>query len=245
MADEVKPEVATDPKAAGDGGGDAAGEAAGEGGDDKATSKVSIPRHEYDGLQEASRRAKALETELAEARTNGAKPPTASPEVDDQRKVVQQREKSLAKLRAAAEAGSEEAQIVLDAREDALDVERRMLYRMEMQEIPAGERAEVKKFMDEKGIGSPAIANELMLGKKAPGLSAKIAELEAQVAELKKAPGRQPPKDTRTPGGGGPRPNGAAGEPEGITTAEYNDRMAKDEKGTIAARRAKKFVLID
>lgn len=215
----------------------------GQGNDANGNEKtVTITQHEYLTIKTARENEKRLQAELDAIRSgNGApKPPTTATEKPETRV------RNEAKLRAAAEAGNEDAQVLVDAIDEARAMGRSVRFEMEMAAIPEADRADVERIMKETGAPSPKLAQKLLRGERHEAQAETIARLERELAEAKKAAGqrREPPADTRIKGAGG-APPAAAGKQEEITTAEYNRRMAADPTGTLKARREKRFVLAD
>lgn len=249
MADE-RPE-AIEPDPAGNGGGSpAAGEAAGEGGGEggEGSKKVAIPEHEYNAIRGAREEAKALKEENArlkaeaEARRN---PPTDhASEADKTRASIDTRRKYIARLEEAEKAGNEDAGALLAVHRDMLEAEQRTLYRLQMADIPASERDEVKAFMQERGVAMPAVARQLMRGTKYETLEQENARLKSELDAAKKGkPAAAAVEDTRIVGspGGSRAPAAKKGEP--IALAEYHKRMRDDPAKTIADRKAGVFTI--
>jgi len=229
--------VTDDPTEGGDGGDDIAT----EGGDEP--KKVTISQQEYLALKTAREKHKADLAELERLKaTNGVRTTTdnRNSEADDQRKLVNAREERLRKLRLAADSGNEDAQIMVDAVEVALESERRTLYRLEMQDIPESLRGDVKSFMSEHGVKSPSVALELVRGKKYPSLEAEIADLRKQLDEKSKP---KPKVETRVVGAPKAKASNIENGVEFVTLAEYTARMDDPalRHGTRKARDAGKL----
>lgn len=211
--------VTDDPTEGGDGGDDIAT----EGGDDP--KKVTISQQEYLALKTAREKHKADLAELDRLKaSNGVRTTTdnRNSEADKQRKTVNAREERLKRLRLAAESGNEDAQVMVDAVELSLESERRQLYRFEMQEVPESQRDDVKSFMHEHGVKSPAVALELIRGKKYPILEAEIADLRKQLEEKSKP---KPKVEARVVGAPKAKASNTENGVEYVPLADYTARM--------------------
>lgn len=253
MVDEKPEGAATDAPAA-DGADEArtdAQAAAADGdGNGEGSKKVAIPEHEYNAIRNAREEAKALKEENArlkadaEARRN---PPTdRASEAEKTRDSIEKRQRYIARLEEAEKAGNEDAGALLAVHRDMLEAEQRTLYRLQMADIPAGERDDVKDFMREQGITMPAVARQLMRGgKKFETLEQENARLKAELDAAKKGKPATKVEDTRivgSPGGSrGPAPK--KGAP--IKLSVYRQRMHDDPAGTTAARNAGEFTIIE
>lgn len=250
MADEKPEGAATDTPAA-DGAEEARTDAPaavddGDANGDK-SEKVTIPRHEYNAIRSSREREKALEEENArlkadaEARRN---PPTdRATEADRTRASIEKRERHMARLREARDAGDEASDVLLTALEAVQESEQRTLYRLQMADVPEGEREAVKAFMREQRIDMPAVAHQLMRGKKYETLEQENARLRAELDATKKPKPAPKVEDVRIVGspGGSRAPAAKKGAP--IPLAEYHERMRKDPAGTTAARKAGEFTI--
>lgn len=251
MLDERPEGAATDAPTA-DGADEARTDAA-AGADDgdangKADDKVAIPRHEYNAIREAREREKALTEELARVKAEAEQrrnPPTAGgSEAEITQKSIDKRQKYIARLEAAAEAGNEDAEALLVVHRDALEAEQRTVYRLQMADVPEAEREKVRAFMREKGITMPAVARQLMRGESYETLEAELARTKAELAEAKKGKlAKAAVEDTRIVGSPGGSRSPAAKEGEAIPLAEYHKRMRDDPAQTIADRKAGKFTI--
>jgi len=206
--------------------------------------KVTIPAHEYHGLQNVAQEKNTLLDEnarlRAELEARSTPPTTVAPQTDARARRAQ-REARFQQVRAAAETDINAAVFAdfLDEVDEAKAETRAARYELELSRIPENKREAVKKLMAETGAPSPAVALRLLQGDEAPTLAERVKQLETQLAEAKKA--RPLIEDTRVGGGGAiTRPaNGA----ERITSDEYYRRMEANPRQTIADRNARKFVI--
>lgn len=207
---------------------------------------VSISAHEYGILRDARAREKALAEEnerLKREAESRATTTTDTTREDDFQMTDAERKAYRAELKAAAKAGNRDAAALLvgiEAADEARIERRNMRFEMELRDIPEAKRDEVKKYMQETGAPTPAIAYKLMRGGEAATLEAEVLRLKQENEALKK--GKPRVEGTRI--AGLPGASDDDGTPA-ISLDEYNARMRKDPNKTIAERRAGKFRIKD
>jgi hypothetical protein len=238
VTDEQDPKAGTDiadTPDTGDGG-TGGGDADSEGGE----KRVTITSHEYVTLKASRESAKAQSDELAQLRaeraTRGTPPTPASGEADDARKQVELRQDYIARLKAEANGGNEAAGALVAVHESALASEQRVVYRLEMFDVPEKERPEVRKFMDDHGLQSPALARQFMRGGQYDAVSQENARLRAELDRYKT--NKPAVEGTRIVGEPAVLPKKTTG-PEEVSGEEYVRRMndPTTKVATLNARR--------
>jgi hypothetical protein len=152
-----------------------------DGGRGKTGKTVTIPFDEYMSLKtqrEAENRARA-ESGARGLNTTDERAPEARAMSDR----IAQREDRLVRLRVAAKAGNEDAQVLVDAVETVQESEQRQLYRMEMRDIPESKREAVQAAMRKNGITSPFAMWKFMRGDEADTLEMENKDLRAKLAD--------------------------------------------------------------
>ena len=185
MADDPKAGT-TEPGAPGGGSTAGTGAATGPAGGAEGGSepeKVTIPAAEYHALQGVAETKNALAQELArtQAELEAARtrpPTTGADDASAQRAEIGARDARISRLRMAANAGNEDALVMVDVLEEAQRAARQSLFLTEMSEIPQADRQAVKDMMKETGAPSPAVAHKLLRGEKYGTLEQKVADLE-------------------------------------------------------------------
>jgi hypothetical protein len=241
VEDDRTPEAGTTDPTATEGEGartDADAEPAGGGAGDK---KVTIPQHEYIGLQKNAERLNVVESQVTQllsalgagrpAPTTGA--PAGGGDGDETGAIAQRAKSAVARLRhAALVEGNEDALAVVAIGEQAQSYYERARIEREMDKIPEAEQDAVEAEMARTGIRSPKVAYKLMRESKMPTLEAKVAELEQTIEALRKQ--RPPaPVDTRIPAASKVQTEPDAGKKMGLT--EYNAAYTSGDPARIAA----------
>lgn len=246
MSDELETPAGTaSADAAGTGDGGTAEGAAGS--EEGAEKKVTITSHEYVTLKEAREQQKALADEnarlKAEREARGTPPTPSGGEAEDARKQVEARQDYIARLEVEAKGGNEAAAALVSIHRSALESEQRTMYRLEMFEIPEGERDEIRKFMAQEGLRSPALARQFLRGGKFDDVAKDNARLRAEIEALKK--NRPTIEGTRIVGDAPVTGRKKESGVEELTPAEYAKRMSdpKTVTATIAARRAGRLTI--
>lgn len=174
--DVVEPEVAGGAEGAAEVAGEEAAEAK-----EEPKRKVTIPLEEYEALQR-----KARETGGRAGAESGVRANTTdnrAPEAKALQDRVAARDNRLARLRMAAEAGNEDAQVLVDTLETVQESEKRQLYRMEMRDVPESKRGAVREVMDQRGLSSPFAAYKWLRSEEADTLENEVKDLRAKLAE--------------------------------------------------------------
>ena len=140
--------------------------------------KVTIPLEEYEALQRKARdRAAAERTDRGS--TTDARPAEASKMQDR----IAAREDRLTRLRIAAKAGNEDAQVLVDTLETVQESEQRQLFRMEMRDVPEAQRTQVRELMEQTRLTSPYAAYKLLRADRADELEVENRTLREQVTK--------------------------------------------------------------
>lgn len=204
-------------------------------------------------LQEKAGRVNSLEEKIRQLESDRARNTTDSrgSEVEEQRKQLQEDERYLARLEIAAESGNEDAKVLraavrksVAAQKSAIESEQKTSYRLEMFEIPEARREEIRAFMRDHGVGSPAVAKRLIDGGRTDEMQKEIDRLKAEVEEAKKPKSKA--QDTRiVPGRTGSVSNTKSDGSLSLNVSDYNKEMQTPEgRAKIkAARAAGKFNL--
>jgi hypothetical protein len=173
----------------------------GSAGDDKGKKTVTIPFDEYMSLKT---RREQENRSRAESGDRNTATDSRAPEVEDQRRLVEREEDLLKRLQYNADARNADgtladpyAAAVVASTKRSLAAEQRMLFRMEMQEVPADRRELVRDLMQKRGFTSPFAAYKFMRGDEAEGLEAENRSLKAQLAERDKAKDKPRVESTR------------------------------------------------
>jgi hypothetical protein len=156
------------------------GDETADSGKGKSGKTVTIPFDEYMSLKtqrEAQNRARA------ESGTRSTTTDDRAPEAQAMSDRISARADRLVRLKAAAKAGNEDAQVLVDAVETVQESEQRQLYRMEMRDVPEAKRAEVQATMRREGFGSPFAAYKWMRGDEADALEIENKTLREKLAE--------------------------------------------------------------
>jgi hypothetical protein len=232
--------------------GTAEGAAGSDGGGEK---EVKITSHEYVTLKTARENEKALVEEnarlKAENAARGTPPTPVSDETADARRELTERRNYIAMLeREAAEKdehgrpANPAANALLAVHKESLAAEQRVVYRLEMSDVPREQREEVKTFMADHGLRSPALALQFMRGGQYDGVALENARLKEENTRLKA--NRPPAEGTRIVGEPPAAPPKKEGEVEEVSRDDYIKLMAdpKTMTATIAKRRANKLRIL-
>lgn len=189
-------------------------------------SKVTISRGELGVWKTKAERVNTLEKQIAvlEARAESKATDRNGSEASEQRKTVDKLQNYLQRLDVAADSGNEEADALRTVYRGSLAAEQRTLYRLEMYDVPEAERDEVKSFMRDNGLHSPAVAQQLLRGgTKYHDLQKQVDRLTKELETTKKP---TPKIESRVVGESRARVHQESknGE-EMITLAEYTERM--------------------
>jgi hypothetical protein len=221
--------------------GDAAGtvEDAGAAGGVAGEKKVTIPAHEYQGLQKNAEELNVVKQQVAQliaaqgAGVTAPTPPARAGIVADD-----DEEDLLAEVRAAAKGGDKASRAFLKGLEKAERLNEHTRYLLEMTDVPALDREEVTKYMTANGIPSVKYAYRLINEERQRPLVAKVASLEKELEELRKQRPAPPPKDTRLMGEGAAGKDATAAKGEKYPLSRYKEDYASHDPKRIAAAKS-------
>lgn len=221
--------------------------------------KVSIPLDEYISLKTGRESEKAELARLRAERETRTTTDSRVSEADEARNSLEEQERQLEndrqymrRIEAVAKANpgpeGDEARAALAvvrtavrASERSVQSEQRVLYRLEMAEIPKDKQQAVKELIDKTpGLKSPALAHRFLKGDEHETLAQENERLRKENEKLK-TPGPKPP----TPIRGGSKASVTTNGVEEITLAEYTARMSDPLRmnETKRARDGKKLVV--